>query len=279
VLGGGGRSGVSGATSGVANTGGGGAGAWTGSSSSAAGSGGSGIVIVRYPYNDGTYTVTYDGNTHTGGSVPVDSGTYATGATVTVLANTGSLVKTGYTFTGWNSQANGLGTHYAATGSATFTMGSANTTLYTEWKTPYNAWAAGFLPADVSNPAGNNDGDTLTNLQEFAFGTQPTASTGKIVYSGGVVTTPGAPKIVAAAGAYSMVFGRRADYVTAGLTYTVQFSAGLDTWVNNDDGTNPPVQVATDGTINAMSVPYVVITTPSGTQKPTFSRVKVVLAP
>ena len=50
----------------------------------------------------------------------------------------------------------------------------------------------------------------------------------------------------------------------------------LVAWAVDDDS----VQVATDGTINAMSVPYVdFITTPSGTQKPTFSRVKVVLAP
>jgi uncharacterized repeat protein (TIGR02543 family) len=228
-----------------------------------------------------TYTVTYDGNTNTGGDPPVDgSSPYATGATVTVLGNTGSLVKTDYTFTGWNTLASGLGTHYAATGSDSFLMGSANTTLYAEWKTPYNAWAAGFLPTDVSNPAGNNDGDSLNNLQEYAFGTQPTVSTGEIVYSGGALTTPGAPKIVTAAGTYSMVFGRRADYVAAGLTYTVQFSAGLDAWVDNNDGTNPPVQVATDGTINAMSVPFVdFIDTPSGTQKPTFARVKVVQAP
>ncbi|HBX24233.1 MAG TPA: hypothetical protein DEF34_11480, partial [Desulfotomaculum sp.] len=50
-----------------------------------------------------TYTVTYDGNGNTSGSVPVDSNTYITGATVTVLGNTGNLVKTGYTFAGWNT--------------------------------------------------------------------------------------------------------------------------------------------------------------------------------
>ena len=148
--------------------------------------------------------------------------------------------------------------------------------------TPYDTWANGtYSPALTAKlPTDNQDGDSLNNLQEFAFGTQPTVSTGEIVYSGGTLTTPGAPKIVAAAGTYSMVFGRRADYVAAGLTYTVQFSAGLDAWVDNNDGTNPPVQVATDGTINAMSVPYVdFIDTPSGSRKPTFSRVKVVQAP
>jgi hypothetical protein len=144
---------------------------------------------------------------------------------------------------------------------------------------PYDTWAAAYSPADLSNKAGNNDGDSLTNLQEFAFGTNPTVSTGEIAYSGGTLTTPGAPKIVAADGSYSIVFGRRADYVAAGLTYTVQFSAGLDTWVDNNDGTNPFVQIATDGTINAMSVPFVdFISTPSGMQKPTFARVKVEMA-
>jgi fibronectin-binding autotransporter adhesin len=146
---------------------------------------------------------------------------------------------------------------------------------------PFTSWITTNYPGlSDKTTTGDPDGDLLTNLQEFAFGTDPTASTGEIVYSGGTLTTPGVPKLVAAGGTYSMVFGRRADYVAAGLTYTVQFSADLDTWVDNNDLTNPPVQVATDGTIDAMSVPYVdFITTPSGTQKPTFSRVKVEMAP
>ena len=62
-----------------------------------------------------TNTVTYDGNGNTGGTVPVDaSSPYLQGATVTVLGNTGTLVKTGYTFAGWNTAANGSGTSYTA---------------------------------------------------------------------------------------------------------------------------------------------------------------------
>ena len=37
------------------------------------------------------YTVTYNGNGNTSGSVPVDPNTYTQGATVTVLGNTGNL--------------------------------------------------------------------------------------------------------------------------------------------------------------------------------------------
>ncbi|MCD7948505.1 MAG: S-layer homology domain-containing protein, partial [Oscillospiraceae bacterium] len=77
-----------------------------------------------------TYKVTYDGNGNTGGSAPTDSKSYSSGATVTVLGNTESLVKTSYTFAGWNTNADGTGTTYQA--ESTFTITSA-TTLYAVW--------------------------------------------------------------------------------------------------------------------------------------------------
>ncbi|MBU6245735.1 MAG: InlB B-repeat-containing protein, partial [Actinomycetales bacterium] len=76
-------------------------------------------------------TVTYDGNGSTGGTVPVDAGTYASGASVTVLGNTGSLAKSGFTFAGWNTAANASGTSYAP--GSSFLMGSSNVTLYAKW--------------------------------------------------------------------------------------------------------------------------------------------------
>lgn len=79
-----------------------------------------------------TYSVTYDGNENTGGAVPTDENTYEESAEVTVLGNTGSLVKTGYTFAGWNTSADGSGTDYAP--AATFAMGTANVTLYAQWE-------------------------------------------------------------------------------------------------------------------------------------------------
>ncbi|MCQ2752509.1 MAG: InlB B-repeat-containing protein, partial [Coriobacteriales bacterium] len=87
-------------------------------------------------YKDGSsptptsYTVSYNGNGNTGGSVPTDSTSYSSGGIVTVLGNTGNLVKTGYTFSGWNTASDGSGTTYAAGG--TFNI-SANTTLYAKW--------------------------------------------------------------------------------------------------------------------------------------------------
>jgi uncharacterized repeat protein (TIGR02543 family) len=79
-----------------------------------------------------TYTVTYSGNGNTGGSVPVDGNSYPQGSIVTVLDNTGDLAKSGSTFTGWNTAADGSGTGYA--GETTFTMSSSNVTLYAQWE-------------------------------------------------------------------------------------------------------------------------------------------------
>lgn len=70
-----------------------------------------------------SFTVTYDGNGATSGSAPIDGiSSYEEGKSVTVLGNTGSLAKTGCTFSGWNTAADGSGTSYAA--GATFTMGN-----------------------------------------------------------------------------------------------------------------------------------------------------------
>lgn len=77
------------------------------------------------------YGVTYNGNGNTGGTVPTDSNVYITNENVIVKANTGSLVKAGYTFGGWNTAANGSGTTYAA--GSDLPMGSANVTLYAVW--------------------------------------------------------------------------------------------------------------------------------------------------
>lgn len=88
-------------------------------------------TIQLYRVASSTFTVTYDGNEKTSGSVPTDATAYNSGATVTVKGNTGSLARTGYSFGGWNTKADGSGTNYTA-GSGTFTI-TANTTLYAKW--------------------------------------------------------------------------------------------------------------------------------------------------
>ncbi|OYV06248.1 MAG: hypothetical protein CFE26_07320, partial [Verrucomicrobiales bacterium VVV1] len=142
-------------------------------------------------------------------------------------------------------------------------------------RTPYAAWAATYLPgADVSNPALNFDSDGLTNLQEYAFGTDPTVSSGgSITWSGAVVTQRGTPVVIEESGIYYAVYGRRVDHATSGLTYTQQFSPGLSVWGNF---ATAPTVIATDGTIEAVKVPFPgLFDFGSGPQKATFFRMEV----
>lgn len=88
--------------------------------------------------NAGTFTITklctitYDANGATSGSVPANQTDILYNTSTTVRDNSGSLAKTGYTFAGWNTQADGGGTTYAA-GSGTINPTAVTTTLYAKW--------------------------------------------------------------------------------------------------------------------------------------------------
>jgi len=128
-----------------------------------------------------TSTVSYDANGSTGGTAPADGNTYAPGATAVVLANTGALVKTGYTFAGWNSTAAGTGVSYPASGGSTLTIGSSNLTLYAKWINP--------CTLDVD---GNNQVDALTDgllLLRAMFGLTGTAVTNGAIGGGSPTRT------------------------------------------------------------------------------------------
>ncbi|WP_027085625.1 InlB B-repeat-containing protein [Cohnella panacarvi] len=87
-------------------------------------------VTLYAKWTVNSYAVNYDGNGATSGTAPTD-GDHDFGTSVTVLDNVDGLVKTGYSFAGWNTQADGNGTSYAA--NATFTMGAADVTLFAQW--------------------------------------------------------------------------------------------------------------------------------------------------
>jgi hypothetical protein len=113
-----------------------------------------------------TCTLSYNGNGNTGGTIPTDSKLYQNGVVVTVLENTGRLVKTGNNFDGWNTAANGSGTPYSA--GDTFTIG-VNTILYAQWvpiprTVTYNGNGntSGEAPTDSNSPYQN--GMTVTVL-------------------------------------------------------------------------------------------------------------------
>ena len=117
--------------------------------------------------------VTYDANGADTGTVGTDSTDYIPGATVTITASSPTLQKTGATFAGWNTAADGSGTTYPTSG--TFTI-SGNLTLFAKWTVSlsYNVnGGTGAVPASStqllnSTPAVANKTNAMTNgVQSF----------------------------------------------------------------------------------------------------------------
>ena len=114
------------------------------------------------------YTISYDANGGTG-TAPT-SQTAVVGSAITIASNSGvpPLAKTGFVFTGWNTQADGLGTSYAPAAN-TFMPGS-NVTLYAVW-----------VPVDY----------TLSYDLNGAAGTPPTSQT--VAYNTTTIVTSSVP--------------------------------------------------------------------------------------
>ncbi|MBR6168081.1 MAG: InlB B-repeat-containing protein [Paludibacteraceae bacterium] len=110
-------------------------------------------------WESSSYHVTYAGNGNTGGTVPTNSTDYDGGETVTVAGNTGSLIKTGYTFRGWSD-----GTTFFL-GGQSFEMPAANVTLTAVWE-PNSIPAETLFSADFTESKWSsvsfNQGSTTT---------------------------------------------------------------------------------------------------------------------
>ena len=127
----------------------------------------SGCWLISTP----TYTITYDGNGHTGGSVPTDSTVYKENDTVTIL-DKGDLVKTGYTFAGWNTQADGSGTDHAV--GSTFIIGASDVTLYAKWAinsytVTFNSQGGSAVSSQTVNHGGKVSEPTDPTKTGYAF--------------------------------------------------------------------------------------------------------------
>jgi uncharacterized repeat protein (TIGR02543 family) len=116
-----------------------------------------------------SYTLTFNGNGHTGGTAP-EKITKNKGTATTVPDN-GTLVKTGSNFTGWNTAANGSGDSYAE---GDVYNKNTSATLYAQW-TAEGSYTLTF----------NGNGNT--------GGTAPASITENI---GTAITIPGAGDLV-----------------------------------------------------------------------------------
>lgn len=139
-----------------------------------------------------------------------------------------------------------------------------------------DTWQVQYFGESGIHPAAGADADYdgLTNLQEYAFGMNPSQSYGGMLrWSGASLLERGVPTPFASgtAGSFTFraVFARRKNYVAAGLSYTVEFSGDLSTWKAS---TSSPSVLADDGEIQAVSVPYPFFV---NGKKATYFRVKV----
>jgi len=84
----------------------------------------------------------------------------------------------------------------------------------------YTTWANSFLPNnDVSNPAGDNDHDGLTNFAEYAFGLSPISGS-----SANPISSP----LDKSTGRFS--YTRRNPALSTGVSYRYEYSIDLGSW-------------------------------------------------
>lgn len=182
-----------------------------------------------------------------------------------------------------NSAATIQGLYHSLTASLQLTVLEAvpdNFGLYAGDRLP-DPWQVQFLgPANPDGgQSGNPDGDAYSNLLEFAFGTDPSdpaSGPADLRYASNLISQRGQPFLSitssAAGVSFQTLFGRRKDYLSVGLSYTVQFSADLLGWQN---GTGTPSVVASDAEMDAVSVRYPFFL--SDGRKAQFFRVRVTL--
>lgn len=135
--------------------------------------GSSGVVIMRFVIPAASYTVTFDANGGTG-SMSNQTASSATNLT------SNSFTRTGFSFAGWNTAANGTGTAYANGASYAFT---ANATLYAQWSasTYTVTFDANGGTGSMSNQTGSSSAALTSNTltrSGFTFAGWNTAADG-----------------------------------------------------------------------------------------------------
>lgn len=133
---------------------------------------------------------------------------------------------------------------------------------------PWLAWLA--FHGITSGAAGDEDGDGVANLLEFAFSTHPRSGVqSNSANSGSTIISRGLPSIVPVPGGFRGLYTFLLQQ-PAGLAYTPQFSHDLQTWYNHTGST---AFAGIDAEVNLISVPFPA-TLPNG-HPPRFFRVRV----
>ena len=189
-------------------------------------------------------TITYNGNGNTLQSPP--AATTALGTAPVVLATPiSSFAKNGWTFGGWNTQANGKGVSYPAGGNYT---SAGDITLYAQWNARItydtNTATSGTVPAPL-NITGNDTATASLNVNSlaragytFAGWNTNAAGTGTNIAAGGQFIPTGNMTLYAkfTANSYTITYESTSatsgtkpangTYTTAGTAYTILGNTG-----------------------------------------------------
>jgi uncharacterized repeat protein (TIGR02543 family) len=220
--------------------------------------------IFSAQWSANTNSITYDSNSNTGGSVPAPGSYVTDGAPYAVLGNTGSLVRAGYTFAGWNTAADGTGTNYPAGVGATYAL-PANVILYAKWQPgtytiTYNGSGAtgGATPSNGSFTTGGTysiPANSAGNLAKTGFtfaGWSTEANGGGTSYADAATTLTTTSDVILyakwSAASYTVTYALNGgtsslpaqNPVQYGSTFTLAAAASQDgkNFVGWSDGTN-----------------------------------------
>jgi uncharacterized repeat protein (TIGR02543 family) len=189
------------------------------------------LILYANWSGNSDWRIDYDGNSNTGGNIP-EFQTVTRTQPIATRSNTGSLARTGYTFSGWNSNSGGTGTSYAEGANITPT---ANTTLYAKWV------ATSFPITFDSNTATSGSmsnqtftagtGQALTGIgftkTGYSFAGWATSSSGSVVYTDSQTVTLYETATVYAkwtAGTFTLTFD--SNTATSGSMSGQSFTAG-----------------------------------------------------
>lgn len=216
-----------------------------------------GTVMMGNSGVEKTFTITNTGTSELTNLVINKDGTDANDFSIGAISNTTIPVGGSAVFSVTFAPTGG-GTKSAALHIASNINGTKNPfdlTLTGISQSAFQAWA---LANGVSSDPSANGGE---NLLSFAFGRIPGQS-GPLIYlgtllGGGTIGATGSPIVSSehpeSADEYRALFVRRANYLSAGLTYNPQFSTDLGTWQNS---TAVPTVLADDGINQIVSVPF-----------------------
>lgn len=193
------------------------------------------------------YALSFDPNGATGGTAP-SGGDYIAGVNITLPGNTGGMTLAGYTFVGWNTQADGLGVSYPA--GSSYSMPAFAATLYAEWSAVSvytvtydpNVATSGAVPVDgnaytdgsVVTVLGNTGALARTGHSFIGWNTASDGS-GAFYTGGGTLTIAGADVTLFAqwsANSYTLSYninGAEAGTVPVGpAAYDYDFLVGVE---------------------------------------------------